>query len=123
MPIGAKWGIGGNVPPRRPTDRCRFAGATQHPLARLDISIDQLALPLGNHVIERHQRPQPLAHRHARMLGVNMLGDLADWRLIRRETTVNYGMRDISDFFSNVRPASVSSPFVLPFIIVPGGIV
>ena len=33
------------------------------------------------------------------------------------------GMREISDFFISLRPESVSSPFVLPLMIDPGGIV
>ncbi len=37
--------------------------------------------------------------------------------------TIGYGMREMSDFFTSLRPSSVSSPFVFPFMIEPGAIV
>ena len=37
--------------------------------------------------------------------------------------TDGYGMREISDFFSSLRPDSVSSPFVFPFMTAPGATV
>ena len=38
-------------------------------------------------------------------------------------STDGYGMREISDFFSSLRPDSVSSPFVFPFMTAPGATV
>ena len=43
--------------------------------------------------------------------------------LCKLPLSTSYGMREMSDFFTSLRPSSVSSPFIFPFMIDPGAIV